>query len=74
MEAEEIERREQLAIQDLAATALYHANRLPPQSRWHWPILRVARALPAQGPPPPDLTRPGRQRGAHRLTLVGGES
>lgn len=64
MEAQEVKRRERAAIQDIGGTALYHANRLPLESRWRRPICRVAEALGYHPDPPRD--RP-------RLTLVGGE-
>jgi hypothetical protein len=31
----EVRRREEMALEDLAATARYHAGRLPSTSKWH---------------------------------------
>ena len=38
----EIERREEMALADLAATARYHASRLPSTSKWHATFLNLA--------------------------------
>jgi hypothetical protein len=52
LEAVEVERREAAGIEDLAATARYHASRLPADSRWRASFLRVASALS------PDVQQP----------------
>jgi hypothetical protein len=41
----EIERREEMALADLAATARYHASRLPSTSKWHATFLNLATRL-----------------------------
>lgn len=39
-------RREEEATRDLAATARYHADRLPLDSEWREPFIQVASSLP----------------------------
>jgi hypothetical protein len=41
----EIERREVMALADLAATARYHASRLPSTSKWHGTFVNLATRL-----------------------------
>jgi hypothetical protein len=41
----EIVRREEMALADLAATARYHAARLPSTSKWHGTFLNLAARL-----------------------------
>jgi hypothetical protein len=41
----EIVRREEMALADLAATARYHASRLPSTSKWHGTFLNLATRL-----------------------------
>jgi hypothetical protein len=41
----EIERREEMALMDLAATARYHASRLPSTSKWHATFVNLATRL-----------------------------
>jgi hypothetical protein len=41
----EIARREEMALADLAATARYHASRLPSTSKWHGTFLKLATRL-----------------------------
>jgi hypothetical protein len=41
----EIERREEMALADLAATARYHASRLPSTSKWHGTFSNLATRL-----------------------------
>ena len=55
MDPVEVSRRESDAIRDLAATALYHANRLPPESRWRHLFLRIRGVLPPTAPSPAKL-------------------
>ena len=69
IEDSELQRREAAALADLSATALYHANRLPQQSRWGRLCRRLAQSLPQTPPPPPPVTPPGRH-----LRLIRGSS
>ncbi len=41
----EIARREEMALADLAATARYHASRLPSTSKWHGTFVNLATRL-----------------------------
>jgi hypothetical protein len=41
----EIERREEMALADLASTARYHSSRLPSTSKWHATFLNLAARL-----------------------------
>jgi hypothetical protein len=41
----EVERREEMALVDLAATARYHASRLPSTSKWHATFENLATRL-----------------------------
>ncbi len=41
----EVERREEMALADLAATARYHASRLPSTSKWHGTFTNLATRL-----------------------------
>jgi hypothetical protein len=38
----EVVRREEMALADIAATARYHASRLPSTSKWHGTFLNLA--------------------------------
>lgn len=49
MTREELDRRERLAIDDIAATAQYHLNRLPASSEWR-PVLAQLHAIFARPP------------------------
>ena len=46
----EIVRREEMALADLAATARYHASRLPSTSKWHGTFLNLAARLEPAAP------------------------
>jgi hypothetical protein len=52
----EIVRREEMALADLAATARYHASRLPSTSKWHGTFINLATRLE---PAPPDPAEAG---------------
>jgi hypothetical protein len=41
----EVKRREDMALEDVAATARYHASRLPSTSRWHRSLTVLAERL-----------------------------
>lgn len=41
----EVTRRETMALEDLAATARYHAERLPSTSKWHATFINLAERL-----------------------------
>jgi hypothetical protein len=41
----EVKRREEMALEDLAATARYHAERLPSTSKWHGTFSNLADRL-----------------------------
>ena len=41
----EVTRREDMALADMAATARYHAGRLPTTSKWHASLTRLAERL-----------------------------
>jgi hypothetical protein len=41
----EVKRREAMALEDLAATARYHAERLPSTSKWHGTFSNLAARL-----------------------------
>lgn len=41
----EVTRREAMALEDLAATARYHASRLPSTSKWHGTFTNLADRL-----------------------------
>ena len=41
----EVVRREEMALADLAATARYHASRLPSTSKWHATFTNLATRL-----------------------------
>jgi hypothetical protein len=41
----EVVRREEMALVDLAATARYHASRLPSTSKWHGTFVNLAARL-----------------------------
>ncbi len=41
----EIVRREEMALMDIAATARYHAARLPSTSKWHGTFAKLADRL-----------------------------
>ena len=45
----EVKRREDMALEDIAATARYHAERLPSTSKWHGAFIGLADRL---GPTP----------------------
>jgi hypothetical protein len=38
----EVARREEMALVDIAATARYHASRLPSTSKWHGTFVKLA--------------------------------
>jgi hypothetical protein len=45
----EVARREEMALADIAATARYHASRLPSTSKWHGTFTNLAvRLEPAE--------------------------
>jgi hypothetical protein len=47
----EVKRREEMALQDIAATARYHADRLPTTSKWRAAFSGLADRLdPAEDP------------------------
>jgi hypothetical protein len=47
----EVKRREDMALADVAATARYHAGRLPSTSKWHGTLTHLAERLePAPEP------------------------
>ena len=47
----EVKRREDMALADVAATARYHAERLPTTSKWHGTLINLAERLePAPEP------------------------
>jgi hypothetical protein len=41
----EVKRREDMALADVAATARYHAGRLPTTSKWHGTLTNLAERL-----------------------------
>jgi len=41
----EVKRREDMALEDVAATARYHAGRLPTTSKWHKALTGLAERL-----------------------------
>jgi hypothetical protein len=41
----EVKRREDMALEDIAATARYHAGRLPTTSKWHRTLTGLAERL-----------------------------
>jgi hypothetical protein len=41
----EVKRREDMALLDMAATARYHAERLPTTSKWHGALTGLAERL-----------------------------
>jgi hypothetical protein len=41
----EVKRREDMALADVAATARYHAGRLPTTSKWHGALTGLAERL-----------------------------
>lgn len=41
----EVKRREEMALEDIAATARYHAERLPSTSKWHGTFSNLATRL-----------------------------
>jgi hypothetical protein len=41
----EVKRREEMAVEDVAATARYHAGRLPSTSKWHAALTGLAKRL-----------------------------
>jgi hypothetical protein len=41
----EVKRREDMALADVAATARYHAGRLPTTSKWHTALTGLAERL-----------------------------
>jgi hypothetical protein len=41
----EVKRREEMALEDIAATARYHAERLPSTSKWHGTLSNLADRL-----------------------------
>lgn len=41
----EVKRREEMALEDIAATARYHAERLPSTSKWHGTFSNLADRL-----------------------------
>jgi len=41
----EVKRREDMALEDVAATARYHAGRLPTTSKWHASFAGLAKRL-----------------------------
>lgn len=41
----EVARREEMALVDIAATARYHASRLPSTSKWHGTFVKLAARL-----------------------------
>jgi hypothetical protein len=41
----EVKRREEMALEDIAATARYHAERLPSTSKWHAAFTGLAERL-----------------------------
>lgn len=41
----EVKRREEMALEDIAATARYHADRLPSTSKWHLTLTGLAERL-----------------------------
>lgn len=45
----EVTRREAMALEDLAATARYHAERLPSTSKWHDTLSNLADRLEPVG-------------------------
>lgn len=49
MKKSELKRRERLARKDLAASARYHAGRLPESSEWKGPIEHLAARLDPAG-------------------------
>jgi hypothetical protein len=47
----EVKRREEMALEDIAATARYHADRLPTTSKWRGAFSGLAERLdPAEDP------------------------
>jgi hypothetical protein len=47
----EVKRREQMALEDISATARYHADRLPTTSKWRAALSNLADRLdPAEKP------------------------
>jgi hypothetical protein len=50
MDAGEIKRREEQGLADVAAAALYHANRLPLESRWRPVFMRVVDVMSPRDP------------------------